>query len=170
MNHSSEKQNLLKAAVCGLYCNACSVFIGTTEDPKRLEIFAQRSGQAVSDFYCEGCRSGKLSSYCKTCTIKKCAGEKSIEFCSECNEYPCEMLKSFQAKLPHRIELFESLDSIKELGVEKWTEKMHADYSCVQCGTINSAYDLKCRKCGSFPGNEFVKRHSTEILNSLKRE
>ncbi len=30
------------AAVCGLYCEACSWFIATTEDPERLKRLAAR--------------------------------------------------------------------------------------------------------------------------------
>jgi len=30
------------AAVCGLYCEACSWFIATTEDPERLKKLAQQ--------------------------------------------------------------------------------------------------------------------------------
>ena len=35
-NHSGELDKKL-AAVCGLYCEACSWFIATTEDPERLK-------------------------------------------------------------------------------------------------------------------------------------
>ena len=34
-NHIEELNKTL-AAVCGLYCEACSLFIGTNEDPARL--------------------------------------------------------------------------------------------------------------------------------------
>jgi hypothetical protein len=30
------------AAVCGLFCPACHLFIGTKEDPKRLDVMAKR--------------------------------------------------------------------------------------------------------------------------------
>jgi hypothetical protein len=41
-------------------------------------------------------------------------------------------------------------------------------YSCPRCRTINSAYDLACRKCGHEPGSEYVSRHRPEIERYLK--
>ncbi len=32
------------AAVCGLFCPACTIYIGTREDPDRLKASARRTG------------------------------------------------------------------------------------------------------------------------------
>ena len=37
------------AAVCGLFCPACTVYIGTTEEPARLEVMAQRMQRPVEN-------------------------------------------------------------------------------------------------------------------------
>ncbi len=37
------------AAVCGLFCPACTVYIGTHEAPQRLQWLAQRVGRPVED-------------------------------------------------------------------------------------------------------------------------
>ena len=39
-----------------------------------------------------------------------------------------------------------------------------ADYSCASCGTINSAYNIKCGKCGNIPENTFVSRHQEAVV------
>ena len=42
---------------------------------------------------CEGCKSqgGKLSPYCETCAVRKCASEKGVLTCAHCDGYPtCE--------------------------------------------------------------------------------
>jgi hypothetical protein len=35
-------------------------------------------------------------------------------------------------------------------------------------GTLNSAYDTVCRKCGTTPSCEYVKQHQPEILRWLE--
>ena len=58
------------AAVCGLFCPSCSVFIGSTEEPTRLQALSQRFGSQTEDMECHGCRSDKRGLYCnKACKI-----------------------------------------------------------------------------------------------------
>ena len=164
------KEDLLKtAAICGLFCKSCTCYIGTKEDGKRLELLSQRSGRPTEDFICDGCRTKRASYYCRDCYIKNCVKQKSISFCFECSEYPCVHIKEFKEQMPHRIELFDSLQYLKENGIDKWEEKMQSDYSCPDCGATNSAYDIKCRKCGAYPGSEYAKRHGEQIINKLKK-
>ncbi len=95
--------NLIKpdkklAAVCGLFCPSCTVYI---ESPERLVGIAERVQQPVEKLLCHGCRSEKRSYYCESlCTMYKCAADKGIDFCGECPEYSCEDLKVFQAAIP----------------------------------------------------------------------
>ncbi len=156
------------AAVCGLFCPACHVFIGTTEDPERLKGIAGRLQRPVEEMKCYGCRAEKRCFYCsENCKMTKCAAEKGIDFCVQCNEYPCEELRVFQAELPHRIELWKSQERIKEAGFEKWYIEMIEHYSCPECGTLNSAYDMACRKCGATPGCTYVSLHKDAIIQQL---
>jgi hypothetical protein len=157
------------AAVCGLYCGSCSVYIGTHEDEKRLQAFADRSNQTLEETRCNGCRSDKRTAYCNSCTFTKCAADKRIEFCAFCEEYPCNDLKVFQSQYPHRIELWESHKRIKEAGWETWFNEMNDHYSCKKCGTLNSAYDINCRKCGEAPSSSFVELHKNEVIEFLKK-
>ena len=48
------------AAVCGLFCPACTIYIGTTEEPARLEASAQRMNRPVEDLQCNGCPRKKM--------------------------------------------------------------------------------------------------------------
>lgn len=138
------------AAVCGLFCPSCTYFIGTKEAPEKLKERAKLFNRPVEELECYGCRSEKLFFFCKeNCKMRNCAAEKKIDFCGECSEYPCAELKEFQVQLPHRIELWKSQERIKEVGYEKWYEEMIEHYSCPECGTLNSAYDMACRKCGT---------------------
>ena len=151
------------AAVCGLFCPACSIYIGTKEDPERLKPLAEAFNLPVEDLKCEGCRSEKKLGYCKDCIMMKCASEKGIDFCGACDSYPCKDLKQFQAIFPHRIELWKNLERIEAVGYEQWYTEMCTHYACPQCGTINSAYDVACRKCGNTPSCPYVAVNQEEI-------
>jgi len=159
------------AAVCGLFCPACHVFIGTREDPARLTAMARRFQIPLEEMHCNGCRSAKRCFFCETkCTMAKCASGKSVDFCGDCAEYPCKDLKEFQAQAPHRIELWKSHSRRKEAGLETWYAEMIAHYSCPQCKTVNSAYDLSCRKCGNDPSCEYVRLHKDAIMAHLAKK
>jgi hypothetical protein len=170
IDHSSKQF----AAACGLFCPGCSLYIATTEDPERLKRIAGMFGIPEEEAKCLGCRSEVRGPYCRTCHMLACADEKGLEFCAECPEYPCEELKEFQAAMPHRADLFENGARIREIGFESWSREASDEYSCRQCGTINSAYDLACRKCGNDPSCSFVERNGKAIekfvMATVKRE
>ncbi|MEW5723660.1 MAG: DUF3795 domain-containing protein [Thermodesulfobacteriota bacterium] len=156
------------AGVCGLFCPACTLRLGTLEDPARLEASAARFNLPVEHLRCEGCRTEVRGFYCRECRMSNCAAEKGIDFCHECGEYPCLDLKQFQAARPHRLELWENLARIREAGFEAWFEEKLNHHACPECGTLNSAYDPACRRCGHEPGSEFVRRHKADIERYLK--
>lgn len=152
------------AAVCGLFCPSCTIFIATHEDPARLKRLADDEEENLDEYRCEGCRSERRIGACKTCKILECASIRDISFCGECSDYPCKVIDEFQAAMPHRIEVYSSQATIKELGFEKWFEKMTGHYSCSACSAINSAYDMHCRICGHSPGNEYIRINVDEML------
>jgi len=169
-NKFDRKPDKTLAAVCGLFCPACQVFIGTREDPAKLAVMAQRFQKPLEELQCSGCRSAKRCFYCETvCFMTKCAAGKGVEFCGDCRDYPCKGLQEFQALAPHRVELWKSHARRKEVGLETWYAEMIEHYSCKKCGTINSAYDVKCRKCGSDPSCEYVRLHRSEIEKHLMK-
>ena len=120
------------AAVCGLYCGACSLFISTTEDPERLKGLAAQMHISDEESKCYGCRSDKRPPYCEKCKMFACAAERGIDFCSECEDYPCDDLKQFQSAMPHRIELWANLERIKSVGYKQWLKEIRENYSCPQ--------------------------------------
>ena len=165
--HPGESDKKL-AAVCGLYCQACSLFIATQEDPERLKGIAARYQVSEEAARCCGCRSEKRGPYCTVCTMCVCAARRGIDFCIECAEYPCDDLRRFQSERPHRMELWDDLERIGAVGYKMWLREMGDNYTCPRCGTVNSAYDLKCRKCGEEPSCAYVARHKEEIERFLK--
>lgn len=157
------------SAVCGLFCPSCSIFIATHEDPEKLKQLAELHGQTVEEMQCDGCRADRRTNYCRQCNMAKCVAQKGIDFCGQCDDYPCEELKAFQSCRPHRIELWDSHQRIAEEDYEKWFQAMHDHYSCPECQTINSAYNLECRKCGATPSCGYVKRNQQAIMEFLDK-
>lgn len=148
-----------EAAVCGLYCKACALYVGAHDDPAMLRFLCERLGQTQEETYCDGCRTERRSKYCQTCTLFACAAERGLDFCVECADYPCADLKTFQCERPHRADLFGDLARIAEIGPREWAGEMEQRYACPDCGTVNSAYHIKCRSCGRVPSNAFVAEH-----------
>lgn len=170
-NNSSLKPDKRLAAVCGLFCPACHVYIATREDPEKLTELSRRYQKPLEELRCRGCRSEERCFYCETvCFMATCASGKGVEFCGDCAEYPCAGLREFQALAPHRIELWKNHARRKEAGWETWYAEMIEHYSCRRCQTINSAYDLKCRKCGHEPSCEYVGLHNDEIREHLAKQ
>ena len=163
-----EKKRL--SAVCGLFCPSCTVYIGTKEDPKRLKAIAERYQLPIKEWECEGCRSEKRSYYCKNiCKMAPCAEKKGVEFCGECDEYPCMEIRKFQEERPHRIELWEAQERIAKIGLSEWFEEMLEHFSCPDCHTVNSAYDISCRTCGREPSCQYVELYKGDIEEYLSK-
>lgn len=151
------------AAVCGLFCPACIIFMAAQGNEgaigKAVDIF----NIAPEDLKCDGCRTSERFAYCETCRMWDCATEQGFEFCGQCEEYPCEELKIFQARYPHRIELWHNQARIGAAGYEQWFIEMLEHYACPDCETINSAYHLTCQSCERYPGSEHANLHQNEI-------
>lgn len=153
-------------AVCGLFCESCGIHIATrNKDDIELERLAAMMKTTKEEIQCDGCRSGVLSPHCRNCEFRSCAQGKQMDNCEECRDFPCESIKDFQKKAPHRAELFESAEYRKNKGIDLWLGKMRKDYSCPICHTINSPYFSRCGKCGSVPCNEFRKRNMSLFKN-----
>ena len=159
-------------AVCGLYCGSCGIYLATQENNKeKLLKYALVLNQSLNETLCDGCRAARKSAHCsRMCSFFTCIQNKGIEFCGACPEFPCKVLTDFQSRMPHRVEILESLNRLKEIGWEKWLIEMKENYSCPQCNTVNSAYDMSCRNCRCAPGSKFVLRHMELINNHLSEE
>jgi hypothetical protein len=169
-NHTHPDKNL--AAACGLYCGSCGIYLATQEnDTEKLLQYAIVLNQSFDETLCDGCKAERKSAHClHMCSFIKCTLEKGIEFCGACREFPCKELTDFQLKLPHRVEILESQNRLKEIGREQWLIEMKENYSCQQCNTINSAYDITCRNCGHIPSSRFAERHFQMIKSHLEAE
>lgn len=92
------------AGCCGIFCGLCTKY------------------QSKSPSRCIGCRSGEQHSWCSI--YRCCVTKKGLTTCAECEEYPCERYsrRGWGTDQWSRTAQ-ESLNSIRETGMEDWLEK-----------------------------------------------
>jgi len=124
---------------CGLPCSHCSAHLAR-ENPEIREKLAAALGIPPHRVRCEGCRPQKgkiaLLNPDKTCQLFRCAEAKGIDFCHECDDFPCERFQPYadQAHFPHNTKMYQ-LCMMKKLGLEVWAAEKAA--------TIWDAYRTK---------------------------
>ncbi len=61
------------------------------------------------------------------CPIRKCAQEKKIDICIECDEYPCDHFDFLIKRYPH---IIPGGKRMKEIGYDAWIEEQNERYQC----------------------------------------
>jgi hypothetical protein len=73
----------------------------------------------LTEANCTGCRNGEC--LLKSCGVIKCYKEKNVNFCFECNEFPCKKT-NFDEHLERR--WIQSNLRMKEIGIKKYYEEI----------------------------------------------
>ncbi len=114
------------SAPCGLDCFNCEIFVDNITEEMKMQ-FAAKIKIEPEEVACKGCRLEENG--CKflgqSCETLKCITEKNLEFCFECDEFPCNKLqpaKEGADRLPHNYKVF-NLCRMKAVGVEKWADE-----------------------------------------------
>jgi len=102
-----------ETAPCGIYCGACPSF--------RIRKTCQGCGS-------DNRKQGRISKW--SCKIRECCFEdKNLDFCIECDEFPCNMLEKKlkkshlgDKKFKYRHEIYDNLCRIKKVG-GKWVKE-----------------------------------------------
>jgi len=88
-------------AVCGLDCAECDIFqaVDNSRIAQRIADWLRRErGIEVSpeDIYCDGCRGDREQHWSPECWILKCCiDDEGLEFCHECEDFPCQKLNEW---------------------------------------------------------------------------
>ncbi len=126
-------------APCGLYCGSCRQYLAKSEG--LLEKTGLKQG-------CDGCRIRD-----KNCTFIKrdCKSlkTKELDFCFECESFPCENLQKLNEIYIGRFNtsLIDNLDRIKQTGVDQWVKEQQKLFTCGHCGEKTSIHEKKCYYC-----------------------
>ena len=126
---------------CGVYCGACP------------NILATLAGELEEEKQCHGCKSENPTNYCKTCEIKACAINKSLDLCFQCAELStCGLFQKFVSDpiYPYGQCVEKNMMMIKEISREKWLEAQDKRWRCKNCGTTHSWYEQSCPNCKKF--------------------
>jgi len=101
---------------------------------------------------CAGCRirNKKCAFIKKRCedNLKLLKGE--VDYCFECQCFPCETLRKLDHKYNERygMSMIDNLRFIKEKGIHRFILIQNRRYSCPKCGHMISVHDQKCLYCG----------------------
>lgn len=71
---ASVSVEIKKESKCGICCSECQFF---------------------KDKTCEGCTNIEKPFWGDSCEVKSCSENKNLECCGECQDFPCDLLKSF---------------------------------------------------------------------------
>lgn len=169
-SHLQPGSNLVGA--CGLYCGSCGIYLATQEnDIDKLLHYAVVLEQTLPETCCDGCGSDRKSAHCShQCLFVACTQRQGVAFCGQCDRFLCREFSAFQSAMPHRFGMEKSQNFLVEQGIEQWLAYQNDQFTCRNCNTVNSAYDLACRKCGVTPSCPYVLRHREAIEKHLRDE
>jgi Protein of unknown function (DUF3795) len=132
---------------CGMYCSVCAVRAADRDDDQGLkEMLAPIFGLKPEQIACEGCRSEKPFPFAMACAIRACAGEKHLEGCHQCGDFPCDHIRTFPFEIS-RHQMMASIPRWKQLGTEQWVVETEKHFSCPHCGSLLHRYAQQCNRC-----------------------
>jgi hypothetical protein len=140
MNYEEERKRYV--SFCGSYCRTCDWFSGKIRRTFQSALYMLEEygfkrlleGKVNIENFKEGLRilaNTSIDSGCKAeiaenpeedrCKIRQCCTEKGFDLCSECAEFPCDLLESNLGVV--KFHCIENLKEIKEKGIEHWIDK-----------------------------------------------
>ena len=140
MGNLNETQRQL--SYCGIYCGDCPMYtreISRTSE-KLENLTAQAGFNQMAEYLpdmawytefkeklawfrenvvCDGCRSDGRQ-YHEGCTLRDCCSARGIDFCPNCDNYPCNTVEEFKAQSPY---FADNMKRIREVGVDAYIEE-----------------------------------------------
>ena len=149
---------------CGIYCGACEIMrVFRFGDVKKA---AKEWDMKPEEIRCYGCKTNDVSSYSKDCDFKKCAEDKGVNFCFECENFPCQKLLDFENdECSHHTGVLKNLEFIKKSGLKNWLMQQELRWKCANCGTNFSWYEKTCKKCGKLLFNCISEEYNLNASN-----
>ena len=126
-------------APCGMDCGVCSGYLAYSHN-------IPREKGKIS--YCIGCRprNKKCAFLKRDCSLLR---ENKIDFCFECNAFPCDKLKLIddRYRTKYGMSVVENLNYIKDNGIDKFLRNQKRKYKCFRCGDTICIHNKKCYTC-----------------------
>lgn len=117
-------------APCGRDCFNCYFYLAGKDEKLKKELSSKLNIDS-EQIQCEGCR--KIKGNCRVlknygfngkCKIYRCVINNNVEFCNDCNDFPCNLLHPLAHgadKFPHNLKIY-NLCMIKKMGLENWAK------------------------------------------------
>ena len=118
-------------APCGLDCFNCEIYEENLSE-EMSNFIHEKMGIPITDIPCKGCRQQDGKHYHlppEGCATLSCAKEKGVEFCCDCQEFPCLLLAPLADgadRFPHNFKLY-NLCRIKIVGIDRWIDEEAGD-------------------------------------------
>ena len=108
-------------SVCGLDCTKCKVYLAQYNlglANKLVKTFDNIwDNVKAEDFHCNTCRGEITDCWTKECWIRDCCiNDKSLEFCYQCQIFPCKGLEKW-ADQHKRYKM--ALNNLKKMKIKK---------------------------------------------------
>ncbi|MFW9910829.1 MAG: DUF3795 domain-containing protein [Candidatus Thorarchaeota archaeon] len=149
MKYEEEKRRYI--SFCGSYCHTCDWHSGTIRKTAqatlsmldqyggftklfgRNEIDADNLARGLevlaNSGICSGCKA-EIPDYSggeeERCEIRRCCSGKGYSVCSECDDFPCELLKNNPGVV--KFHTIENLKDIDRIGLERWIDEWWKRY------------------------------------------
>jgi hypothetical protein len=121
-------ENKIKlSAPCGLDCFDCELHESNLTE-KLTELIHSKMGIPKNEIACKGCRQQDGKHYHLPpdgCATLNCVKSKGVEFCCDCDDFPCAFLAPTAdkaAQYPHNMKVY-NLCRIKKIGLDRWIEE-----------------------------------------------
>jgi len=123
-----KRMNYLEmTAPCGLDCFNCPMYLANENESLRAKI-SEKQKIPLEKAVCKGCRDegGRIAflDMAEPCSVYRCIQQKGIQFCFDCDNFPCDHLHPYADKasqFPHNTKIF-NLCLIKKMGLEPWAK------------------------------------------------
>ena len=109
-------------APCGLDCFNCDYYVDNIS-PEIISHIAKLKDLEIEEIPCKGCQ---VENGCKyhdyKCETLDCIKNKAIDYCFQCDGFPCSMLQPASDsadRLPHNFKLY-NLCRMKLIGIDNW--------------------------------------------------
>ncbi len=105
-------------ACCGLDCSVCDVRLapGNPEQAKHISDWINENFETKckpEDIACTWCRGEREGHWSADCWILRCCvDDKGLEYCSDCDEFPCDKLVEWSKQSEKYGKAFERLEGI----------------------------------------------------------
>ena len=126
-------------APCGMNCSLCIAYQGKKYDIKK---------KGINRKYCDGCRPRGENCLHMAKVCEK-VGKGQIEFCFECEAFPCKRLKALDKRYrtKYHMSMIGNLRVIQELGMNEFLKSEEAKWACQTCGGLICCHNGLCLNC-----------------------